>query len=627
VLAVDTHEAREVIVRFGVFEADLRTGELRKQGLRIKLQEQPFQILQILLERPGEVVTREDVQQKIWPADTFVDFDHGLNNAIRRLREALGDTAETPRFIETLPKRGYRFIAPVNGNDSSAISNREPPLLREARRPRFRWPLVAIAATAVIGLSAMIWRMRPQAHPEIHSLAVLPLQSLAADPAQEYFAEGMTDALITDLAQISSLKVVSRTTIMRYRRPEKTLRQVAQELNVDGIVEGTVQRSGDFVRITAQLVYGPTDQHLWANSYEREVKDMLTLQSIVAGEIVHEIRAKVTPAEQAKLKSVRLVNPKALDAYVEAQFHLDEATKFEYYQGKTPMLEEELRKAISFLDRAVREDSGYIPAYVAYFNAVDRQVTHLEFLPKAKAALQKGLELDDTNLNAHLAMGKLYMRYEYDWAAAEKEYKRALELNPNSADAHNLYSEYLNIVGRNTQSDQEHDLAQALDPAHDYSADYGVLRIGTTLAQQRQVVEEQAPNDPDSVCIMGKNYAIAGRFEESVEMYERCLTLLGWDHFASVMKRAAANGGSRFALEEWMRSVEEYSKTHDDIPVFAPAFTYASLGNKDRALAWLDKAVGERNWCILYLKDDPVWDPLRSDPRFSDLLHRVGLPQ
>jgi len=451
---------------------------------------------------------------------------------------------------------------------------------------------------------------------------------LSTDPTQAYFADGVTDALITDLAQISALKVVSRTTVTRYKGTDKPLPQIARELNVDGIVEGTVQRSGDRVRITAQLVYGPADQHLWAKGFERDMKDMLELQNSVASEIAHEIQVKVTPEEQARLNNVRPVNAKALDAYVEARFHLDQAGKLEYYKGKREQQKDELRKAMSYLDRAIQEDPSYIPAYVGYFDAIDPTNTpQIEFWSKAKTALAKALELDESNEAARSALARMLMQFEYDWAGAEREYRRAIQLNPNSGDAHFHYSEYLENVGRTAEGDKERDLAQALDPAHDYYADAGVQRVGRNLEQERQALEEQAPNDPFALAVMAKDYAIAGKYQEAVEMWERSLTLYGWHDFVDALKRDDAKGGPKFALEEWMRAGEAYARTHDDWSVVPMAFTYASLGNKDRAFAWLDKAVEQRSWIIIYVKCDDVWDPLRFDPRFKDLLRRVGLPQ
>lgn len=618
---------------------------ISQNGTSTRLEPKVMEVLVCLSRRAGEAIPKEELLQTVWP-DTFVS-DDVLKRSISELRRVFEDDAHQSRIIETIPKRGYRLVAPVERvNGSAQVTSSPVSVETRMFHRRSAWTFVAVSVGCLLLLAfgfmlsldggGLRDRLLGNKNPSIHSIAVLPLQNLSDDPKQEYFAEGVTDALITDLAQISALKVVSRTTVMRYGRPDKALPQIARELNVDGIVEGTVQRSGDRFRITAQLIYGPADRHLWANSFERDVKNVLALQSTVASEIANEIQVKITPAERAKLANLRPVSPKALDAYVEARFHLDQADQFEYYNGKQQALKEELRKAVSYLDRAIQEDPNYIPAYVAYFNAVGFVSTpHLAFLPRAKAALAQALELDESNVDAHLALARLLMQFEYDWAGAEREYKRAIQLNPNSADTHFQYAEYLdNVEGAldknvtdTSNAKRERDLAQALDPAHDYFGAFGFHREGNTVDQDRQALQEKAPNDPFGRAVLGKNYAIAGRYKESVEMWERSLTLYGWHGFVSVLKRADARGGPKFALEEWMRAGEAYARTHDDWSVVPMAFTYSSLGNRDRAFAWLNKAVEQRNWCIIYLKDDNVWDPLRPDPRFNELLRRVGLPQ
>jgi tetratricopeptide (TPR) repeat protein len=356
------------------------------------------------------------------------------------------------------------------------------------------------------------------------------------------------------------------------------------------------------------------------------------VENNIATKIADQIQAKVTAEEQARLKKVRPVNPKALDAYFEARYHLDQSSKVDLYYGKKAMHDAEVSKAVSYLDLAVQLDPSYVSAYLAYPDALD-EAWSPALLQRTKAALQKALEVDESNGQAHIAFANLLMRYEYEWAVAAREIRRAIELNPNSAEAHFQYAEYLdNIEGIEDapEAKKERELAQALDPVHDYYASFGVgpvnFRMGMPVDEERRILEEKAPNEPDLLGSLGKDYAIAGRYEESVEMWERCLTLKGWHDFVRVLKRANAQRGPRRALEEWMRAGEEYSKSHDDLPVFVMAFTYTSLGDKDRAFAWLSKAVEQRNWCIVYLKTDTVWDPLRSDPRFMELLHRVGLP-
>jgi TolB-like protein/DNA-binding winged helix-turn-helix (wHTH) protein len=614
-----------------------------QNGTSIRLEPKVMEVLVCLAEHNREVVPKEKLLQTVWP-DTFVT-DDVLKRSVSELRRVFKDDAHESQIIETIPKRGYRLLVPVervNGSIGKIASSAEPEVVSANTRGRGlarRWKLVAVCIFVTLLLLSLPfvsnlggvrdW-LRGNRVPVIRSVAVLPLQSLSDDPKQEYFAEGVTDALITDLAQISALRIVSRTTVMGYGRPNKPLPQIARELDVDGIVEGTVQRSGDRVRITAQLIYGPADRHLWANSFEREVKDVLELQNTVASEIANQIQARVTPEEKIRLLNVRRVNPKALDAYLEARFHFDQARKVEYYKGKRQQENNEFRKAVSYLDTAIQDDPTYIPAFVAYLDAVESFYEHLEYVPKTETALTKALELDPTNVPARLALARLLMQFEYDWAGAEREYKKAIELSFNSADAHFQYSEYLENVGRNNEADEQRNLAQSLDPANDYSwtccDEAHIVRRGMTVDEEAAAVEQKAPDDPFLQGLLGKDYAIQSRYRESVEHWERCLTTLGWDNFVSVLRWANAKTGPKFALQEFMGAAEEYSRTHNDLNVMPMAFTYSSLGDKDRAFACLDKAVEQRSWIIIYLKRDNVWDPLRSDPRFKDLLRRVGLP-
>jgi len=609
---------------------------ISRNGTTVQLEPKVMSVLVCLAEHRGEPVSKEQLLQAVWP-DTFVG-EGVLTRSIFELRRVFEDEAKEPHVIQTIAKRGYRLVAAVTPVHESLPAYDPHPAVPETSHSRRRRLWFAIAGLislfgALVGFNVGGIRTRIfGGRAPIRSLAVLPLQSLSDDPKQEYLAEGITDALITDFAQIDNLRVVSRTTIMRYGRPDRPLPQIAHELNVDGIVEGTVQRSSNRVRITAQLIYGPSDQHLWAASFDREVKDILTLQSDLAHEIAGQIHVKLSPESDKSLKSLRAVNPKAVDAYAEARFHIDKTKNLTYYKDELSAKREEATKAAFYLDSAIQQDPDYLPAYVAYFDLIDAEDTMLpEHLPKARSAVAKGLQLDESNVAAHLALARLLMQFDYNWSGAEKEYKRAIELNPRSAEAHSAYAEYLDNVegatgidGDSVDGARERELAQALDPAHDYYGD-NIERQGRTLDEQRRALEEMAPNNPFDLGIMAKDYAVAGRFRESVEMYQRCLVLYGWSDMAEVMKRANATGGPRFALEAWMRAGEARESAHGDMFVVPMAFTYASLGNKDRAFVWLDKAVQQRNWMIIYLKRDNIWDPLRSDPRFTALLKRVGL--
>ena len=397
-------------VRFGSFEMDEITGELCKDGVKIRLQEQPFQILQILLEHPGEVVTREELRKRVWPSDTFVDFDHGINNAIKRLREALGDTAETPRFIETIPRRGYRFMAALDSKDQ-----------------------------------------------RIPSLVVLPLENLSRDPEQEYFADGLTEALITSLAKISALRVVSRTTAMHYKGTRQPLPLIARELGVEIVVEGTVLRSGERVRISVQLIEAQTDTHLWAESYERKLQDILTLHSEVAQKVAREVQVKLTPQERQQLSGTRPLNAQAYEAYLKARYHWNKLTS------------DGMRKAIEYFQQAIAKDSGYAVAYTGLADCSARLGWWGFASPErgfgaARVAAQKAVQMEPTLAEAHGSLGWAIMHYDWNCPAAEAEFRCALELNPNYTSVPHFFAICLGAMSRFDEAIAEIDRVTCLDP-------------------------------------------------------------------------------------------------------------------------------------------------------------------
>src|SRR5882724_7550805 len=407
---METSHSAEGSIRFYMFEADFRAGELRKQGVKVKLQDQPLQVLQVLLQHPGQGVTREELRTIIWPSDTFVDFDVGINNAIKRLREALGDSAETPRFIETLSRRGYRFIGKTSAS------------------PR-----------------------------KFESLAVLPLENLSRDPEQEYFAEGLTEALITTLAKIGELRVVSRTSVMQYKGVHKALPEIARELEVEAIVEGTVLRSGHRVRITAQLIDATKESHLWAESYERDLRNVLTLQSDVAQAIAHEVRVRLTPQERAHFAEVHPVEPEAYEAYLKGRYHWNRRSG------------EGLGKAIKYLQEAIAKDPTYAAAYAGLADCFSilglwGLVPPDEGCGKAKGLAQQALAMDSSLAEGHASLAWATVFYDYDFVAAEREFERSIELNPRNAIAHHFFGFYLGLMGRYEEGYTELKRAIRLDP-------------------------------------------------------------------------------------------------------------------------------------------------------------------
>src|SRR5271170_2271747 len=534
-------------MHFGVFELDLRAGELRKYGLKVRLQEQPFQILAMLVEHPGEVVTREELQRNLWPADTFVDFDHGLNKAINKIREALGDSAESPRFIETVTRRGYRFLADVKIVDAAAARGQEvgagtgapvgavgpAAAVEEAALPRFRpvplaWKICAIVLLVLIA-SFVIWKLRRSggAAPVIRSLAVLPLESLSNDDSQDYFADGMTDELITDLGQISALRVISRTSVMTYKHARKPLPQIARELNVDAVVEGTVLRSGDQVRITAQLIQASDDKHLWAQSYEGDLRDTLALQNQVARAIAEQIRINLNPQEQAALKKVAVVDPEAYESYLKGRYFWNKRTA------------DGLKAALAYFDQAIEEDPKYAEAYSGsadtYALLGDWQyavMTTKEALPKAKAAAVKALDLDSTLGEAHNSLAFCLDGFDWDFEGAGKEFRRAIELNPGYATAHHWYAWHLSLLGRYDEAIAEMRKAENLDPLSliinaDLAEILGLAHAyDESILQSRKAIEMD-PNFALAHNQLGQAYLQQHMYKEAVVELQKAVQLSG----------------------------------------------------------------------------------------------------
>ena len=634
-----------VRVRFGVFELDLRAGELRKHGLRIRIQEQPFQVLALLLEHPGDVVTREELQKKLWPADTFVDFDHGLNKAISKIREALSDSAESPRFVETVARRGYRFLAEVKVVETAPVPTSElaavPHPVAEASdrgdlaakpaMPRNSLFSLAWRASAfvlvllVVSLSA--WKLHFWNHSSlvIRSLAVLPLESLSNDASQDYFADGMTDELISDLGQISALRVISRTSVMVYKRARKPLPQIARELNVDAVVEGTVLRSGDRVRITAQLIDASSDKHLWSQSYEGELRDTLALQSQVASAIADQIRINVNPQEQAALKNVRVVNPQAYESFLKGRYFWNKRTA------------DSLKVALAFFNQATEEDPRYAQAYSGladtYSLLGDWQyavMTPKEALPKAKAAAIKALDLDGTLGEAHNSLAFCMDGFDWDFDSAGKEFQRAIELNPSYATAHHWFAWHLSLLGRYDEAIAEMRKAENLDPLSlIINADLAELLVlahsyDESIRQSRKTIE------------MDPNFALA--HNQLAQAYLQ--THMPVEAVAELQKAVQLSGGSPTAVANLARAYVASGKRSEAVkllndlknrstPVSSHAseiaVIYAALGDTDQAMNWLEKGYAERFNPGVLLR--PGFDPLRSDPRFQDLVRRIGLPR
>jgi TolB-like protein/DNA-binding winged helix-turn-helix (wHTH) protein/Tfp pilus assembly protein PilF len=611
---------------FRKFELDLTSGELHKDGQKVPLPPKAFEVLRCLVERPGEVVTREDLRARLWAADTFVEFDDSLNHAVTKLRQALGDSAEAPEFIETLPRHGYRFIASTNGgNDTPEPA---PNLERHFSAPRLVTALGLLALVAVIfaydvgGLRRRLWGHA--ADPPIRSLAVLPLSNLTGDPQQDYFADGMTDALITDLAKIRAIKVISRTSVMQFKGVNKPLPEIALALGVDGILEGSVQRSGGRVRITAQLIRAATDTHLWAESYERDARDVLTLQAEVAQAIAREINVALTPEESAHLSRAHPVNPEAYEAYLKGQSHW-------YWLSR-----EHLDTALEYFELALQKDPNYARAYVGVGNvwlvrADAGSMAPSEAMPKAKAAISKALALDDTLSEAHVALANIMALYEHDWPGAEREFRRGIELNPNSADGHFMYADFLISMKRVDEWNTEIHKTLELDPFNPFfQCFYGwhlvyLGRYDEAIAQLRKVLATEPDFSSAHMGLWGAFYK-KGMQEEALAEASKFFLVLHDTEVADALARGYAESGYARAMRFGAEVLAaRFKRSH--VPGIRIARLYAHAGDKDEVLRWLQKACDERETPLTHLGVAWDWDFLRADPRFQDLLRRMNFPQ
>jgi TolB-like protein/DNA-binding winged helix-turn-helix (wHTH) protein/Flp pilus assembly protein TadD len=626
-------------LRFGLFEVDLRAGELTKRGVRLRLQEQPFQVLAMLLERPGELVTREDLRSRLWPR-TIVDFDHGLNKAISKIREALGDSAENPRFVETVARRGYRFLSEVTAvdfpegqsqpahaaqSDIALVSPANSAALKRAHR-RFAWRLFgcgfALTLTAFFS-----WTLYPrtQSVPKIRSLAVLPLENFSGDASQDYFADGMTEELITNLGQIGAIRVISRTSVMTYKGARKPLPQIAAELNVEAVVEGSVLRFGDRVRITAQLIQVPADKHIWSQSYEEDIQDTLTLQNKVARAIAEQIQVTLNRQELAALGGAKAVNPDAYQAYLIGRYYWNKRTG------------DDLKKAIDYFNQAVEKDPGLATAYSgladAYALSGDWQYGILSpenAFPKAKAAARKALALDDGLAEAHTSLAFVSDLYDWDWQTAEREYKRAIALNPGYATAHHWYAWHLVVLGRTSEALAEMRKAGSLDPLSPIiSAELAdvlcIAHLYDESVQQSRKTLAMHPNFAIAHYELAQAFAQKHMHDEAISELRTAIDLSGGSPaFDSELAYVyAVSGRTQEAikiLKDLKKSQERPSSTDAHI-----AMIYVGLGDQDEAISWLNKAYAARFNPSILMR--PAFDPLRSDARFQDLLRNIGLPR
>ncbi len=636
------------VTRFAEYELDHRAGELRKGGIRIRLQEQPFLVLQALLENPGDVVTREELQKKIWPADTFVDFDHGLHAAVNRLRAALNDSADKPRYIETVARRGYRFIGQVDApKEKEQTAQSDPDKTGKATttksfvRRKMVWNswtgvltgfaiavAVAIAMVSANGFGLRDWLFAPGVRRSFHSLAVLPLDNVNADSKQEYFADGMTEELITQLSKLGAVRVISHTSVMQYKGSKKLLRQIVNELGVDAIVEGAVQLDGNRVRITAQLIDGATDQHIWADTYDRELGDVLLLQSDVATDIAKQIDLRLTPQQQQRLQAeARPVNPDAYQAYLLGRYYWNQRTA----NG--------LAKSGQYFQDAIQKDPNFALAYsgLSDYYAFLTLIGGPEILPPKQAMVQsknaslKALQLDDSSAEAHTSMGHVLHNYDWDFAKAESEFQRAIELNPNYSTAHHLYAHLLIQTGRTEEGLREARRALELDPLSPFinnglARQYYLTRQYDKAITQCQRATEIDPTYLPSRILLGLIYAQTGKLNDAVTELKEARDMapaLPMGH--ALLAYAYARAGNKAKAQKELATLTQMSHSRY-VPSSYFALVAIALGDKNQAFALLQQSFQDRSEQILYLKVEPLVDPLRGDARLNALIKGVGLP-
>ena len=626
------------VVRFGTYEIALHSGELRKAGVRIRVQQQPLRLLEILLEHPGEVVTREELRSRIWPNENVGDFDQAVNVAIAKLRGALGDSADNPRYIETLPRRGYRFIADVavvnrpidkmefvHAGASSGKEDRAPLEVAGKAAPKrlpwqHAWKTLGLALVLLILIVWIFrWRSRPPGNvlssSSVRSLAVLPLENLSSN-SEDYFADGMTDELITDLAQISALRVISRTSVMPYKGVRKPLPQIARELNVDAVVEGTVLHSGKQVRITAQLIRAPADKHLWAQSYEGDVSDTLALQKKVARAIVEQIRIKLTPQEDAVLENVKVVNPEAYENYLKGRYFWNKRTA------------DGLKKATYYFNRAIEGDPNYSLPYTGLAD-IHQLSDHPQL---AREEVQKALDLDDQLPEAHNSLARLLYLFNRDWEGADREFKRALELDHNYAPAHHWYSMYLAVEGRKEQALAEAEKASELDPLSPVVG-ANLAKILQEAGQNDKAIEQAKKTldlEPDSAvthAVLGVVYQDKRMYAEAITEYKRALQLGGPPgEVRGLLGYAYAVSGNRTDAEKIIAELKALWPRHTHAALDL-AVVFSGLGNKENALYWLEKAQEMHVSDLIGIRQDSHFVEVRSDPRFQALVQRADAPK
>jgi TolB-like protein/DNA-binding winged helix-turn-helix (wHTH) protein/Flp pilus assembly protein TadD len=612
------------IVHFGIFQLDLKARELHRAGVKVKLQAQPFRVLALLVERAGQVVTREELQKNVWPTDVYVAFDQGLNNAIKKVRDALGDSADSPRYIETVARHGYRFVAPVSAVPWSPAESRSHFGLHSSRNTAL---IGLTAALLLAALAYWAWHgspMRAGPSSEKVILAVLPFDNLSRDPDQEYFSDGLTEEMITQLGKLNPkrLTVISRGSVAKYKGSSLAANVIGKELHADYLVQGSVRRASDRVRIAVQLIRVRDQTDLWAESYDRELKEILALQDSVVRTIANQIHITLTPGQQTRPPSRTNVDPEAYEAYLKGRYYWNKRTG------------EGLQKALIYFQQAINKEPAYGAAYSGLADCNSGLAWHgfkspAETLPKAYAAALKAIEIDPQSAEAHASLG-LVLNHTWEWAGAEVEFKRALQLDPRYANAHHWYGNNLSILGRHDEALVEAKQALGLDPLN--------LMIGTWvglryyLARKYDLAIEQghstAELDANFAAVhllLGESYVQKGLHEQGLAELQTAAGLSG--NSPLYLAQVAVANASAGRKVETLRIIAQLQTLSSEryVSPYGLAQIYAALNDKEQTFKWLQIAYDDRAVWMAYLAVDPVFDDVRSDQRFQDVLRRVHL--
>jgi len=636
---------------FGPFELRTRTRELYKHGVKLKLRPQAYQVLALLLEHSGECVTREELQKRVWPSDTFVDFENGVNTAIKQLRASLSDSAAEPRYIETLPKLGYRMIVAVEfeagskgeraaeakeesaGATASNEVSASPPTARPISSTKRLW--FTAAAVSVLGIACLVaflkWPRAPlipqPAAPAARIMvAVLPFKNLTGDDTQDYFSDGLTEEMIAQLGRLDpkELGVIARTSVMHYQHSSEKVDQIGSELDVQYVLEGSVRRDSQKVRINAELIEVDGQRQLWAQQYDRELTNLLVVQAEIAREISDSIQQTLGSPQHSEPIRTPTLTPQAYQAY-------DLCLKGLYFWNKRTG--QGLQQAIVYFQQAIAIDPNYAPAFAGLSNTYALMPGYMlapaaEYMPKAREAAVRALQTDDELPEAHVALALILENYDWDWNSAEKEYRRAIELNPNYATAHHWYAEFLTWQGRFDEALRESESARRLDPLSlIIAADRGAILY---FARQYDRSIEQFQNVLEMDPSFGRAhlgidaYMQLGRFDEALAKVEEWRRLSGdGTNIRSRLVYIYGRTGQKDKARAELRKLEAMNAARPQDPV-AMAVAYIGIGNNEAALSSLEKAYAERSNLLTALNVEPVYDPLRQDARFQELLRRVG---